>query len=51
MKQIYWGGDYATNYVTSLHIFLFAIMRFTAIKYPIRFKRLKRKTLKVINDI
>lgn len=44
--KIYWAGDFATNYVTALHIFLFAIMRFIAIKYPIQFKRLKRNTLK-----
>ena len=34
LGQFYWVLDLATNYVTSLHIASFSILRFVAIKWP-----------------
>ncbi|XP_078486566.1 5-hydroxytryptamine receptor 1B-like [Ciona intestinalis] len=44
--KFYWVVDYATNYVTSMHIVAFAILRFVAIKRPFfAMKISKRATL------
>ncbi|XP_076818861.1 neuromedin U receptor homolog nmur-2-like [Clavelina lepadiformis] len=39
--RFYWASDLMTNYVTALHIFSFALLRYISIQFPIHFKRLK----------
>lgn len=43
--QFYWVVDYATNYLTSLHIVSFSALRYIAIKKPFQESSLSQKTV------
>lgn len=43
--QFYWVVDYATNYLTSLHIVSFSALRYVAIKKPFQESSLSQKTI------
>ncbi|XP_039269772.1 growth hormone secretagogue receptor type 1-like [Styela clava] len=49
--KIFWSIDTWTNYVTSLHILLFATIRLLSIKWPFGYKKIKLRQIKIITAI